>query len=107
MSLAGYKVRWHADKLYICEYLPDGQTKDDRLVMRNPMGFAMMYNQNILLTGSVKEKCVNTIRMTALAIYGRHPGYILKSNAKLLAIITFPLGAALALRRKRQYKKLK
>ena len=106
MALAGYTVRWRADKLYICEYLPDGQTNDDRLVKRNPMGFAMMYNQNILLSKSFKEKCINTIRMTALSIYGKHPEYILKSNAKTLAIITIPLGAALALRRKMQYKKL-
>lgn len=106
MALAGYSLRWRTEKLYICEYLPDGQTKDDRLVMRNPMGFAMMYNQNILLSESFKEKCINTIRMTALAVYGKHPEYILSSNARVLSVFTFPMGLALALRRKRQYKKL-
>ena len=106
MALAGYKLRWRAEKLYICEYLPDGQTKNDRLVKRNPMGFAMMYNQNILISESWKEKCINTIRMTALTIYGKHPEYILSSNAKGLAVLTFPVGAALALRRKRQYDAL-
>lgn len=107
MALAGYTVRWHAEKLYICDYLPDGQTRDDHLVKRNPMGFAMMYNQNILLSNSFKEKCINTVRMTALAIYAKHPGYILQSNAKFLACLTFPAGAMLALRRMRQYKRLK
>jgi len=106
MALAGYKLRWRGEKLYICEYLPDGQTKDDRLVKRNPMGFAMMYNQNILLSESWKQKLTNTVRMTALAIYGRHPEYALSSHAKSLAVLTFPLGAALALRRKRQYDRL-
>ena len=106
MALAGYKLRWRAEKLYICEYLPDGQTKDDRLVKRNPMGFAMMYNQNILLSKSWKEKCVNTVRMTALAVYAKHPKYIFSSNAKALALVTYPLGAILAMRRKRQYDRL-
>lgn len=106
IAFAGYKLRWRAEKLYICEYLPDGQTKNDRLVKRNPMGFAMMFNQNVLLSESFLEKCRNVIRMTALAIYGKHPEYILNSNAKGLAILTFPLGVLLAERRKRQYKTL-
>ena len=106
MALAGYKLRWRADKLYICDYLPDGQTKDDKLVKRNPMGFAMMYNQNILLSHTRKEKAVNVIRMTALALCGKHPEYILQSNAPKLAVLTFPVGAALAIRHKRQYRKL-
>ena len=55
MSLAGLKIRWHDEKLYICDYLPDGQTKDNGLVRRNPMGFAMMYNQNILHFGRKQE----------------------------------------------------
>lgn len=106
MAFAGYKLRWRPDKLYICDYLPDGQTKDDGLVKRNPMGFAMLYNPKILLSESFKEKCINTIRMTALAIYGKNPRYVLSSNARVLACITYPLGLALAQRRKRQYKKI-
>lgn len=106
MALAGYKLRWRSDKLYICKYRPDGLTEDDSIVKRNPMGFAMMYNQNILLSESVREKCRNTIRMTALAIYGKHPEYIMQSNDRFLSILTLPVGAALSLRRKRQYKKL-
>lgn len=106
MALAGYKVRWHAEKLYICDYLPDGQTKNECLVKQNPMGFAMMYNQNILLSNTWKDRAVNTIRMTALALYARQPGYVLTSNAKILAILSFPFGALLAVRRKRQFDKL-
>lgn len=106
MALAGYKLRWRKEKLYICEYLPDGQTNDDRLVKRNPMGFAMMYNQNILLSESFRERCRNVIRMTALAIYGGHPEFVRSCNDKALAVLTYPLGMMLAERRKRQYKKL-
>ena len=106
MAMDGYLLRWRADKLYLCDYRDDGLTKNDRIVKNNPMGFAMMYNQNILLSDSFREKCRNVIRMTALAIYGKHPEYILNSNAKGLAILTFPLGVLLAERRKRQYKTL-
>ena len=106
IAMAGYKLRWRPDKLYICSYRSDGLTKDDRIVKNNPMGFAMMYNQNILLSESRKEKVKNTIRMTALAIYGRHPEFMLTCNDKILAILTFPFGAALAIRRARQYKRM-
>ena len=107
MALDGFLLRWRAEKLYICDYLPDGQTKDDHLVKNNPMGFAMMYNQNILLSKSLKEKCINVIRMTALATYAGHLSYIKDCNNRLLAVLTLPAGLALALRRNIQYKKLK
>jgi hypothetical protein len=34
IAIAGYKYRWRAEKIYICDYLPDGQTRDDRLVKK-------------------------------------------------------------------------
>ena len=106
IALAGYKLRWRAEKLYVCDYLPDGQTKDDKLVKRNPMGFAMMYNQNILLSNTIKEKVVNIIRMTALAIYAKHPCFIFSSNAKVLSLLLFPFSFLLSLRRQKQYNRL-
>lgn len=106
MAMDGFLLRWRPEKLYLCDYRNDGLTKNDRIVKNNPMGYAMMYNQNILFSKTLREKCRNVIRMTALAIYGKHPEYVLRSNAKGLAILTFPLGAALSLRRKRQYRKL-
>ena len=106
IALAGYKLRWRAERLYICEYLPDGQTKDDKLVKKNPMGFAMMYNQNILISESFKDKCINAMRMSALAIYAGHPEYLWKSNNRLATLLTLPLGLALSIRRALQYRKL-
>ena len=103
MAMAGYKYRWHSEKLYICDYLPDGQTKDDRIVKNNPMGFAMMHNQNMLLTSSFKEKCRCAMQMTALSICGGYPTYIKESNCIPATILTLPLGVALSVRRKRQF----
>ncbi len=106
IGLAGYKLRWRTEKLYICEYLPDGQTKDNRLVKNNPMGFAMMYNQNILLSKNLKEKCKNIIQMTALSICSGNIYYLAKSNNKWLTTLLLPIGAVLAIRRKIQFSKM-
>lgn len=106
IAIAGYKYRWRAEKIYICDYLPDGQTRDDRLVKKNPMGFAMMHNQNMLLRKSFREKCRCAMQMTALSLYAGNPGYLFKSNCRTATLLTLPLGAALSLRRRIQYKKL-
>ncbi len=106
IALAGYKFRWRADKLYICDYLPDGQTRNDKLVKLNPMGFAMMHNQNMLLRDSFREKCRCAMQMTALSLYAGNPGYLKKSNCMMATIATFPIGVALSIRRRMQYAKM-
>ena len=106
IAMAGYKYRWRAEKIYICDYLPDGQTRNDRLVKLNPMGFAMMHNQNMLLRDSFKEKCACAMQMTALSLYAGNPGYLLKSNCMAATLLTLPVGVALSVRRRMQYKKL-
>ena len=106
IALAGYKYRWRAEKLYICDYLPDGQTRNDRLVKLNPMGFAMMHNQNMMLHSSLKGKLWCAVQMTALSLYAGNPSYLRQSNCMAATILTFPIGFALSLRRKKQYAKL-
>lgn len=106
IALAGYLMRWRDEKLYICEYLPDGQTKDDKLVKNNPMGFAMMYNQLMKIDKSFSVRCRDAYRMSGLALYAGHPEYLLKSNNKGITLLTLPVGLALSFRRRRQYKKL-
>lgn len=106
MALAGYKYRWRAEKLYICDYLTDGLTQNDRIVKNNPMGYAMMHNQNILLSKSFREKCRCAMQMTALSLYAGYPEYLKESNSMAATALTFPLGVALSLRRRMQYAKL-
>lgn len=106
IALAGYKYRWRADKLYICDYLTDGLTRNDTIVARNPMGYAMMHNQNMLLRESFREKCRCAMQMTALSLYAGNPGYLKESNCMAATLLTLPLGAALSIRRRMQYKKL-
>lgn len=106
IALHGFKLRWRAEKLYICDYLPDGQTKDDRLVKRNPMGFAMMYNQNLIFQKDYKSRIKNAIRMTALCFYAGHMSYLKESNSKFITALTLPAGVLLGFRRKWQFSKM-
>lgn len=108
MSLAGYKVRWHADIIYICEYLPDGLTQGSGLLeKRNPMGYAMMYNHMLLyptLTG--KQKFHAACQHIALSIVGGHPAYLLKSNRLRYTLAALPLGLVLSVRRRKQFRNM-
>lgn len=106
IALAGYKYRWRAEKMYICDYLPDGQTRNDKLVKRNPMGFAMMHNQNMLLCCSFREKLRCAMQMTALSLYAGNPSYLKKSNCMAATVLSFPLGLVLFVRRRMQFAKL-
>lgn len=107
IALAGWKLRWRMEKLYICEYLPDGQTMNDQLVKNNPMGFAMMHNQNLLIYKDIKRQFHSASQMIALCFYAKHLGYLLKSNNKLVTALALPYGLALGVRRCIQYAKLK
>ena len=106
IALKGYKLRWRKEKLYICEYLPDGQTKDNRLVKKNPMGFAMMYNQNLLFQRGVLTNMKNAMQVTALCFYSGNMGYLKKSNNRVYTLLTLVPGLLLGIRRKRQFAKL-
>lgn len=106
IALAGYRFRWFPEKLCVCDYLPDGQTRNSRIVRENPMGFAMMYNQNILLAKSFREKCRHAMQMTALALCGGQPGYLTRTNSPAATALTLPLGMGLAVRRWMQFRRL-
>lgn len=104
MALDGYKLRWRLEKLYICSYLSDGMTKNDDLVRQNPMGFAMMHNQNLLLKRPLRDDIKYTIHMIALCFYAGHPEYLNQSNNKLLTWLLFPFGWLMSFRKKKQYR---
>lgn len=106
MSLDGYKVRWHADKLYVCEYLEDGVTKSSTVVKNNPMGFAMMYNQNLLIHKGFRDKFRDAMQMTALCLYSGNNQYLKETNSKFYTIISYPAGLLLSKRRKKQFEKM-
>lgn len=106
MALAGYRIRWFPEQLCVCDYLPEGLTRNDRIVKENPMGYAMMYNQNILLCRRFREKLRCAMQMTALALYAGEPGYLRWSNCPAATVLSLPLGIGLSLRRRMQYRRL-
>ena len=106
IAMEGKKLRWRLEKLYICEFLSDGQTKSNILVKQNPMGFAMMYNQNLIFSKSFFANIYNAVQMIALSLYAGHPEYLKQSNKKALTNLVYPMGWALSIRRKRQFSKL-
>lgn len=106
MALDGWKIRWRTGHFYICEYLSDGLTKSNNKVKRNPMGYAMMYNQDLLRFPDFKSRCKNAIQMTALCTAAGHWGYLLKSNAPLVTALTLPMGIIWGIRRKLQFAKM-
>lgn len=105
IALKGYKIRWHKDIIYICDYLEDGLTRGSwNLLKNNPMGYAMLYNHKLKFTKGLKKRVNYTCQYIALSIVGKNMSYILKSNDKLLTFICFPLGVILSIRRKKQFK---
>ena len=106
IALEGFKYRWRDEKLYVCDYLPDGLTRDDKLVKRNPMGFAMMHNQNMLLRARFKEKCKCAMQMTGLCVYAGNISYLRRTNCLMATVLTLPFGIILSLRRRRQFAKM-
>jgi glycosyltransferase involved in cell wall biosynthesis len=105
MSLLGYQWRWRASMLYICEYLPNGLTKDNSKVWKNPMGYAMMHNQNLRLPSSFRDRFYNAMQMTALCLASGNCSYLRKSNNLFFTLLSLPVGLVLGIRRKRQIKK--
>jgi glycosyltransferase involved in cell wall biosynthesis len=106
MSLDGYKWRWRAAKLYICDYLPDGLTKSNRKVKDNPMGYAMMYNQNLLLSQGFKSRCRDAMQMIALCTYSGNLSYLRQTTAPAVTTLMLIPGLLLGLRRIRQFSNI-
>lgn len=108
IALDGWKIRWYPKAICICEYQENGLTLGaSKLEKQNPMGYAMMYNQYILLQKRFSQKLRNAMQMTALASYAGHLEYLRESNSKLATMLSFPVGMLLGLRRKHQYSKIK
>lgn len=108
IALAGYKVRWYAEKLYVCEYLPGGITKGSRLLeKKNPMGFAMMYNHILKYEYPFRKSYYAACQHIALSLVGGEPAYILKSNSRFTTFCALPIGIALSIRRLFQFRNLK
>ena len=99
----GYKLRWHEDIIYICEYLPDGLTGQSWKLMRdNPMGYAKLFNTQLMTQDNKSWK--TCLQMVTQLILGHHWAYIFRSNNPGKALMFTPAAFLLSLRRRRQYR---
>ena len=106
IALKGFYIRWYPVAICICEYQEGGLTLGaSKLEKENPMGYAMMYNHKLKYLTSV-HKLRAAIQMGALCFVGKHPSYLLRSNAKLYTLLSIVPSFFLSLRRKRQYKNI-
>lgn len=104
LALEGLKIRWYPIAMSICEYQEGGLTLGaSKLEKENPMGYAMMYNQNLKIYSSIKRNFYDAMQMTALASYAGKFSYLRKSNNKFATVMTFPFGILLGIRRRLQY----
>ena len=107
LAMMGLKIRWYPVAMSVCEYQEGGLTlAASKLEKENPMGYAMMYNQNLKIYSSARRNLYDAMQMTALAAYARNFSYLKESNNKLATILTLPLGLLLGVRRGIQYSKI-
>lgn len=107
IALEGWKIRWYPVPLAVCEYQPGGLTLGaSQLEKKNPMGYAMMYNQRLKYAAGFVNKFKTAMQCNALSFVGKHPEYILKSNAPVLSFIALFPGWLLSLRRRYQYREV-
>ncbi len=104
IALDGYKLRWHQDIIYICEYLDDGLTKGSwRLLKNNPVGYAKLFDMQLLTNNKGKWKIC--IQMVCCLILAKRWIFIFKSNNPFRAVLCTPAAYFLSLRRKSQFRK--
>lgn len=106
LALEGYSFRWYNKVTCIVRYQKNGLTRDSfNLIKKNPMGYAMMYKQRILLSNNLKDKYYNACQMIAYSIIGKQYSYICKNNSNILTTLSaIPTGGILAIRRKIQFR---
>ena len=103
MALDGYKLRWYNKVIYLCEYQSDGLTNSSwQLLKNNPMGYAQLFNIQIKTEKRLKKRLYLIIQFISCCCLGKEFGFIKKCHNRAPAIILFPIGWFLSLRRKRQ-----
>lgn len=104
MALDGYRLRWFDKVEYLCEYQPDGLTNSSwRLLRDNPMGYAMLFNHQLLHTVGLKPRANLVLQFISCCCLAGEYGYLDKCNSRLLWLLG-PAGWLLSIRRRKQIK---
>lgn len=106
IALAGYKIRWFAKIICICEYQDDGITNNRKYVQKmNPLGYSLLWKSRVKLNVTFKRKLYCLCQSGAMALYSGKPKYIWKDNHhKILSTLLLPISFLVYLRRRKQFK---
>lgn len=109
IALKGYKIRWRNVPIQICEYQEGGLTLGAfNLQKKNPMGYAMMYNQLLDLPElCTSQKFKYAVEMFAMSFVGHYPRYGFKKRHLIYRLVAFIPGYLLSIRRKKQFNQTK
>ena len=106
LALEGYRLRWYNRVTCISRYQTDGLTNDSwRLLMDNPMGYALMFNHSLLTNPSPRARFGNTLQFISCCFLGHQPQYLLRCHQRLLGFLLLLPGWALSRRRLAQFKR--
>lgn len=106
MALDGYRLRWYNKITYLCEYQHGGLSDSTWSLLRdNPMGYAMMFDQRLLIDKSMRGLLDNSIQYNTCCILAGEIGMIAKSKRPWLTLTLFPAALLLSYRRKKQFKR--
>lgn len=107
MALDGYKLRWFDKIIYLCEYQEGGLSASSwRLLRDNPMGYAMLFNIRLEYSKQIRKVINYTLQYISCCILAGEKKQILKCSKPISAVLLFPAGWVLAIRRKFQLKKV-
>lgn len=87
-----YKFKIIQEPLMICEYMPDGITRNHRkMIKNNPMGYIEFRRQQMVLAKDLKSKLIATITYDTGNIIGKNKKWLKNSPNKILSAVCYPL----------------
>ena len=105
IALEGLSLKWYNKVTMIIRYQENGLTKNSFSLMRkNPMGYAMLYKHRVQLSKKKGDKIYWNCQLFANSIIAKNLSYGFEDNLTFYSIISLPLGAILAIRRKLQFR---
>lgn len=90
--------------VYICDYLPDGYTKNvAQNLFNNPMGYLASVDESLSLNDSFFPICKGLIRYIAMSIVVEQP--VVHPKHKVLSVLMLPFGTLFYMKRYHKQKK--
>lgn len=87
-------------KLYFCEYMQDGYSKNiAKVIANNPKGYILYAKQRIKLTCSLKEKFIACAKYVLGNLLDNNKHYLKGMNNKLLIILSIPFAKIVYLKK--------